>query len=399
MSSDDRKRKQVERYLRQTEKHVSYEEQRRRKGAAKGRPSGRSGGNVREREFTEDAEVPLFEKIPRGPRGASGTSRASGTGKAGASGHGVIDASLSRSTVIAVHRGRLVLEGEREARLAGRLAADPDLRLVVGDVVAWSEHSGVARIEGVLPRRSSLARGDPGNAHRELVIAANVDVAVIVVAAADPPLRPGLIDRYLLGLERGGVAAVICVNKLDLIPTADVRAELEQLLQPYAQLGLPIVRVSASTGSGLDELRDQLRGRTCVLVGHSGVGKSSLLNRIDPGEARATGAVRSHGGGDPLVGGRGGGRGRHTTTSSSLRDLGQGTRVIDTPGVRAFGLEHLTPEQVLGGFPDLIAFSADCRYSNCTHLDEAECGVRAAVADGRASESRYKSFRRVLAEG
>ena len=388
MSGNDRTREQLERHLRQASKQVSYEEQKRRKNASRMRHSTRNDSGARKRGWTEaDDEEPGFERIVRARHEAA----------ASPVDDGPIDASLARSTVVAVHRGRVVLDdeagGEREARLAGRLAANPDLQLVVGDEVAWSEHSGVARIEAVVPRRSSLSRTDPGNPHRLLPIAANVDVAVIVAAAVDPPLRPGLIDRYLLGLERGGVEAVACINKVDLLTTDAERAELEALLRPYTELDLPLVRVSASTGDGVEGLRDLVRGRTCVFVGHSGVGKSSLLNALDPSGGRAVGAVRDHRG---EHGGRGGGRGRHTTTSSSLRELGDGTRVIDTPGVRAFGLEHLAPADVLAGFPDLEAFAADCRFSNCAHAEEPGCGVRAAVEAERVAKSRYTSYRRIV---
>lgn len=158
-------------------------------------------------------------------------------------------------------------------------------------------------------------------------------------------------------------------------------------------------RVSAGSGEGLDALRATVRGRTCVFVGHSGVGKSSLLNGLDPDGERLTGAVRAHRGDrvdDELRGGRGGGRGRHTTTSSSMRELDDGTRVIDTPGVRSFGVDQLTHEQIRRGYPDLMAFAVDCRFANCTHVHETDCGVQAAVLDGRAPRARFESFRRIL---
>ena len=242
------------------------------------------------------------------------------------------------------------------------------------------------RIEGVVPRRSCLARSDPGNPHRELAIAANVDVAVIVAAAVDPPLRPGLVDRFLLGLERGGIDPVVCVNKVDLLDAEGAR-ELEGLLVPYVELGLDVVRCSAAEGAGVDELRSLLRAKTCVFVGHSGVGKSSLLNALDPGGERSTGDVRAYDG-----------RGRHTTTSSSLRELADGTCVIYTPGVRSFGLAQLTLPELRAAFPELEELASSCRFPDCTHVHEPDCAVEAALEEGRLHAARVDSYRRLAGE-
>ncbi len=364
------------------DKFVDHEEQKRRKAASRERRSAETERRPRRRSWgsgEDDADDAVaFEKITR--RSAVQLPGAGGRAEP-------IDPSLPRSTVAAVHRGRIELADGRVARLAGRLAADSTLQIVVGDEVAHSDHDGVARIEGVDPRRSSLARSDPGNPNRELTIAANIDVAVVVAAAVDPPLRPGLIDRYLLGLERGGVDAVVCVNKVDKITDTAQRAELEQLLLPYDGLGMMIVWASPACGAGIEELRAVIRGTTSVFVGHSGVGKSSLLNRIDPDGDRNIGRVRGYDG-----------RGRHTTTSSSLRSLPGGTRVIDTPGVRSFGLEHLDLADVRAGFPELQEFASGCRFASCTHAHEPDCAVRAAVEDGRLPRARYDSYVRVLGE-
>jgi len=382
LDHQERKREQVERYLRAADNFVGYEEQKRRKTEARLRRGAERPRGSRRRDFSLgedewDDEV-SFEKIGRrssgAPRGA-GIARPLGDG-------------LPRAAVAAVHRGRVELEGDRPARLAGSLAADPNLQIVVGDEVAYTETGGVARIEGILPRRSSLVRADPGATGRELALAANVDVAVIVAAAADPPLRPGLVDRFLIGLERGHVAPAICVNKVDLLTLDAERAALDAMLAPYAELAVPVFKCSATTRAGLPELVAHLEGKTCVFVGHSGVGKSSLLDAIDPEGERAIGGLRAHDG-----------RGRHTTSSSSLRAIGAGTRVIDTPGVRAFGLEHLEPAQIRAGFPDLGAFASGCRFQDCTHVHEPDCAVRDAIEDGELSRARYASYLRVLEAG
>ena len=165
------------------------------------------------------------------------------------------------------------------------------------------------------PPRGVLSRPDPHDPRKELVIATGIDVAVVVVTLRTPPLRPGLIDRFLVALERGGVAPLICANKIDM-HDRDERAELRAALAPYAALGVPVVYCSAAEGEGIDALRTALRGTTCAFVGHSGVGKSSLLNALDEG-ARRTGAVRTSDG-----------RGRHTTTTTTFATIGDDTRVI-----------------------------------------------------------------------
>jgi ribosome biogenesis GTPase len=216
--------------------------------------------------------------------------------------------------------------------------------------------------------------------HRDLVLAANVDVAVITVAAAEPPLRPGLIDRFLLALASGGVRPAICVNKVDL---STDRAALDAAMAPYAELHVPVFLCSAAHRSGLAPLRAWLAGRTCVFVGHSGVGKSSLLNVLDPDGDRVVRPVLDHG------------KGRHTTTASSLRRLADGTRVIDTPGIRALGLERLDADTVRAGFAEFGAAGA-CRFADCSHVEEPSCAVREAAAAGRISAVRYASYRRIL---
>jgi len=295
---------------------------------------------------------------------------------------------LPRAVVDAVHRGRVCLDDGQEARLAGRLAADPEFDLAVGDEVAFSTTAGPARIEARLPRRSVLARRDPSHPARELVLAANVDVGVIVVAAKEPPLRPGLVDRVLLALVRGGVAPLLCVNKVDLLATPAERGDLDRALGPYHELGVPVCACSAASWRGIDDLRRHVTGKTCVFTGHSGVGKSSLLNGLDPDGMRSVGSVRT-----------GDGRGRHTTTGSSLRTLADGTRVIDTPGVREFGLDRLDRSDVEAGFPEIAAVARACRHGDCTHVHEPMCAVREAVERGTLPAARLASYLRIVGAG
>jgi ribosome biogenesis GTPase len=241
------------------------------------------------------------------------------------------------------------------------------------------------RVTAVLPRRSLLARADPHVPQRRRAVAANIDAVVVVVAAKDPPLHPRLIDRYLVAVEQSGARPVLVVNKTDLLDEQG-RLDLIALLQPYRSLGIPVLPCSVGRGDGVDAVREALAGTTCVFVGQSGVGKSSLLNALGEEDAARIGAVRARDG-----------RGRHTTTASALYDLPGGIRVIDTPGVRRFSVESDDGATLATGFTEFAEFAARCRFRDCTHVHEPGCAVRSAVADGTVSRSRYASYRKLLA--
>ncbi len=222
-------------------------------------------------------------------------------------------------------------------------------------------------VSGISPRRTVLTRTDPVNERRERVIAANVDRMVIVAAITNPPLRTGLIDRYMIAAARGGIQAILCVNKLDL--STDLSA--------VADYDIPIVRCSTKTGQGIDELRDRLAGTVAVLTGHSGVGKSSLLNALTEEDQARVGALNEDTG-----------KGCHTTTASRLYRLKNGARIIDTPGIREFGLGPVTLNELKAAFPEFTR--EKCRFSDCTHREEPECVIR--EAGGR----RYAAWLRLL---
>jgi ribosome biogenesis GTPase len=270
--------------------------------------------------------------------------------------------------------------GEASAALPRDLAGRQQSDLAVGDDVLVNRMHEDHRVTAVLPRRTLLARADPHVGQRRRAIAANVDLVVVVVAAEAPPLHPRLIDRYLVAVEQSGARPVLVVNKIDL-PGEERRHELLAVLQPYRSLGIPVLPCSAQRDEGIDEVRSTLAGHTCVFVGQSGVGKSSLLNALDGDVAAPTGEVRE-----------GDGRGRHTTTFSALYDLPGGIRVIDTPGIRRFSPEDLDDAATLAaGFAEFAAYAADCRFRDCTHAHEPGCAVRRAVADGAVPRSRYVS--------
>jgi ribosome biogenesis GTPase / thiamine phosphate phosphatase len=229
-------------------------------------------------------------------------------------------------------------------------------------------------IERVEPRHGMLTRASRG---REHVLVANVDQVVIVVSLVEPELKPHLIDRYLASAEQGGIRPLICLNKADLVEPAPY----QPLIGMYSQLGIPTVLTSAATGLGIARLRDWLHERQTVFAGQSGVGKSSLLNAIQPGlglRVRAVSEVNQ--------------KGRHTTTTAELIRLDFGGWVVDTPGIRQFSLWDIIPEEVEGFFPEMRPFVPLCAFPDCTHTHEECCAVKWAVRRGHISGSRYESY-------
>ncbi|HVG25946.1 MAG TPA: ribosome small subunit-dependent GTPase A [Thermoanaerobaculia bacterium] len=255
--------------------------------------------------------------------------------------------------------------------------------LAVGDRVLLSDEGGLLRVHSVLPRHTVLARPDPLHVHRQRLIAANVDVVIHVVSLKAPALRPRLIDRYLIAIQRGGALPVLCVNKVDLLTPAELEAELEKLA-PYLGLGVPIVGCSTKTGEGLERLRAEVEGKMAALVGHSGVGKSSILNALDESLQLATNTLH-----------RKRATGRHTTSASTLYDFGGGTYLIDTPGIREFGLWDLDRDTLRDYFPEFAEATELCRFTNCTHVHEPDCEVKERVENGTLNAARYETYVRL----
>ena len=287
--------------------------------------------------------------------------------------------------VISVSSGRCrVFDNGRalDCLVPPELAVQQKSALAVGDRAIVAEESGAWRLERVLPRRTVLARPDPINPHRQRLIAANIDNVVHVVSVKAPPLRLRLIDRFLIAIQRGGARPVICVNKIDLLDPSDRTTELAPL-EAYRDLGAPIVLCSTQTGEGLDELRTIVERKTTALVGHSGVGKSSILNALDSNLQLATRALHRRG------------TGRHTTTASTLYDFGDDTYLIDTPGIREFGLWNLDRESLRDYFPEFDEPSEGCRFTDCTHVHEPDCAIKDAVEAGEISRARYDTYARL----
>jgi len=278
-------------------------------------------------------------------------------------------------------------EGVREAVLRGRLKREERTgeRVVVGDRVEIHPVGGEGdpwTIEVVEERASALIRKSPGKAPRPKAIVANVDQVVIVFATANPDPHLRMLDRFLVLTEDSGLDAVIVANKVDL--SGIERAK--ELFGPYEQIGYPVLYTSAAAEEGVDELRETLRDKISALTGPSGVGKSSLLNRVQPGLGLRVGSVSQ------AVG-----KGRHTTVTAELIRLDQGGYVADTPGLRELGLWRLDPTELALFFPEFEDLLGTCRYGNsCTHSHEPGCAVRAAVESGAVFPFRYDSYLRML---
>jgi len=262
------------------------------------------------------------------------------------------------------------------------LARDARNVVVTGDRVLFrqegDDYQGV--IERVEPRRGILSRNSHG---REHILVSNIDQVLIVASAADPELKPNLIDRYLIMAERHEIDAVVCINKCDLVDLV----WLQQFAAVYGHLGYPVVLTSMKDGTGIDQLRNYLKGRQTAVSGQSGVGKSSLLNAVDSNLRLDTADVSDSNS-----------KGRHTTRRARLLPLAEGGWVADTPGIRQFELWDIQMEEIDGYFIEFRPFVPYCRFPDCSHTHESDCGVRDAVALNLINRYRYESYLRVRQE-
>ena len=277
------------------------------------------------------------------------------------------------------HERTLTTTRARELRDQGQIVTGDQVH-VVGDTSG--EEGSLARIVRILPRTTLLRRSADDTDEVERIIVANADQLLIVVAAANPEPRPRLVDRYLVAAYDAGIAPLMVITKTDL-------ADPQPFLTNFAGLDIPVF-LSSQDADGVtvppsDELVPVLAGHSTVAVGHSGVGKSTLVNALVPGTDRAVGVVNAVTG-----------RGRHTSSSTVSLRVPTGGWIIDTPGVRSFGLGHVNPDNILKSFTDLAEVSADCPRG-CTHLADApDCALDEGIADGRLSAERVDSLRRLL---
>ena len=283
-------------------------------------------------------------------------------------------------------------EGEIVAQLPGRMKKEwQDSSLVaVGDWVSLSlNEDGTGSIEEIAERKSVLSRTRPSahnrsvNRDQEQVLVANPDQVIFVFATKNPFTSLRKLDRFLVVAEMNNLPAIICVNKLDLVKEEKAR----QQFGPYEKIGYPVIYTSVKQGHGVDELRACLKDKISVLTGSSGVGKSSLLNVIQPGLGLKVHEVS-----------KASGKGLHTTRYAELFPLEMGGYVADTPGIRGLALFDLEPTEVDAYFREIAPFVPECRFSDCSHRHEPKCAVRTAVQDGRVSPERYDSYLRLREE-
>ncbi len=259
--------------------------------------------------------------------------------------------------------------------------------IAVGDIVeieADMDAENTAIINEVIDRNNYINRQSPRHKHQHHIVAANLDQSILVATLKEPRTSQGFIDRFLAASEMYHVPALIVFNKSDLYKAKELE-KYEQWKAMYEKIGYQVLLVSAEKNVGIDELKQWLKNKTSLFSGHSGVGKSSLLNQILPGAELRTKDISGWSG-----------KGQHTTTFAEMFDLPDGGRVIDTPGMREFGLVDIKKQELSHYFPEMRIRLNDCQFNNCLHMDEPGCAIKQAVIDGEIDEDRYVSYAGIL---
>jgi ribosome biogenesis GTPase len=279
----------------------------------------------------------------------------------------------------------------RNARMKGKLKIDEDISstnpIAVGDYVVFEEEPGEEKssiISEIKKRNNYIVRVSPHNKNQKHIVAANLDLALVVSTIAEPRTSHGFIDRFLLTAEAYHIPAVIVVNKIDLLKPKH-KEQLAHWQEMYGRAGYEVFPIVALDHQSVTALEQRLKGKTTLFSGHSGVGKSTLINQLIPGIDLRTTEVSGWSG-----------KGQHTTTFAEMFDLPFGGKIIDTPGVKEFGLIDIEKEELSHYFPEMRKRLAECKFNNCLHINEPGCAVKKAVAEKEIDEERYISYMTIM---
>ena len=295
---------------------------------------------------------------------------------------GIVISSTGSWYEVACDQGTLNCRIRGRLRLKGIRSTNP---VVVGDRVIVEPDGDSSVIVGIQPRRNYIIRRASNLSKESHIIAANIDHALLIVTLASPTTPREFVDRFLVTCEAYKVPVTIVLGKTDIIDQ-EARDEAEEFTAIYNDAGYNVIRLSSVTGEGIEEIRSMLRNHTTLVAGNSGVGKSTLIGQIDPTIDIRIGEISdSHQ------------QGKHTTTFSTMYPL-DGGYIIDTPGIKGFGLIDIDDKELCRYFPEMMRLSPECRFYNCTHTHEPGCAVQEAVKEGRVAWSRYESYLKILDE-
>jgi ribosome biogenesis GTPase / thiamine phosphate phosphatase len=301
---------------------------------------------------------------------------------------------LQRGRVLSISSQGILVDSEGESilcSLRGLLKKERSHSknlVTVGDFVLFEKSAEEGVISYIEPRRTLLSRAENLSRRKEQLIAANIEQVLITVSLVSPPLKPSLVDRYIIAAQRGGMEPIIVVNKIDLLESNEIEVQEQEhqkilyaeMLDAYKTMDIPIIAVSSLTGEGIPRLKESMKNKTSVFSGQSGAGKSSLINALT-GRSLRIGALV-----DKTK------KGSHTTSTAQLLRLDFGGWCVDTPGIKSFGVWDLNKEEVEQYFPEIFECGHQCRYPDCAHRLEEQCAVKEAVEKGEISHLRYDSY-------